>query len=692
MERKEPGLSEGFSRPWLPFAVVAVLGSYLWFHFQYPFYFIWDMDHTVLVDTILIQSGKWPVHLHHPGFGMYLPLKWSHLISYWLGFTSILNLDDLKNSVGPLLGVAELASYLRFNSPFVAFGIGFMLWRVLVGLFSLRRTEEVLFFALCTLHSAFFYQSAMIRTELFAAFYWSLAIFAFMRSSLALSGRAESFWLFVAGFCLSLSQLSKVQALIYIGASLLLLEIFRRQNGVRRAANAWIQPHQRFLSRVNFGFAIYLIIGAALRRSYGATFTDSYPINFVGVSFLTVNFFAFLLANGGLKWIRRKLGDSVEEWLSITLLVMSGYLLAYLTHFLMYSDLATSYRYMLLDAKMIFFRNNFDPDIKIFSHFENLKIFILRNPLLYLCFGLAFSWGFFKRRFSSKIAVIFAILICFLSLFYGARPFLRDLIWAEMLVLFLLLWAAGDLLRNRNNLILVRVILFSALAGNLIGVFRIRSDADANYNLYGWAGQRLFDGTYYQGHLLFAPALHEAYGKENSKERKDAFFQATSFQWVRRAAEFSLANVSVDMKMLGLCEVGQPVFSKEKEVRFLKIPEELRGGVQADTREARLNPRIVFKSKLVNEHSELIDKRDTGGSDGLYSLLRRQDLEIFLVSEKDLSPSFKASVLFPVGELVVSTAAGPINLRAYRLEVSTTIPRNALGARHFFVIKQKFPT
>ena len=54
--------------------IVLLLGWYILVCCDYPYYFMWDMDHVTCLDTVLIQSGLLPDHICHPSSGMYLPL------------------------------------------------------------------------------------------------------------------------------------------------------------------------------------------------------------------------------------------------------------------------------------------------------------------------------------------------------------------------------------------------------------------------------------------------------------------------------------------------------------------------------------------------------------------------------------------------------------------------------------------
>jgi len=77
--------------------IVLLLAWYVFTSCDYPYYFIWDMDYVICLDTVLIQSGLLPDHICHPGSGMYLPLFFSEKIAHLFGALSAL---DLEGSAG----------------------------------------------------------------------------------------------------------------------------------------------------------------------------------------------------------------------------------------------------------------------------------------------------------------------------------------------------------------------------------------------------------------------------------------------------------------------------------------------------------------------------------------------------------------------------------------------------------------
>ncbi len=95
------------------FIIAALSAWYLWISQRYPFYFIWDMDLTTAIDTVLINSGLLPDHILHPGFGMYLALASSAKLAHHFAGLSILNLGDIASSLNPLVGMAELTDFIK---------------------------------------------------------------------------------------------------------------------------------------------------------------------------------------------------------------------------------------------------------------------------------------------------------------------------------------------------------------------------------------------------------------------------------------------------------------------------------------------------------------------------------------------------------------------------------------------------
>jgi len=95
--------------------IVLLLAWYVFISYDYPYYFIWDMDYVTCLDTVLIQSGLLPDHICHPCFGIYLPLFFSKKIAHFFGVLSALDLEELAGSLNPLAAMAELTDFVRLH-------------------------------------------------------------------------------------------------------------------------------------------------------------------------------------------------------------------------------------------------------------------------------------------------------------------------------------------------------------------------------------------------------------------------------------------------------------------------------------------------------------------------------------------------------------------------------------------------
>ena len=119
--------------------IVLLLAWHILISCDYPYYFIWDMDHITCLDTVLIQSGLLPDQICHPSFGMYLPLFFSEKIAHLFGVLSALDLEDIAGSLNPLAAMAELTDFVRLHSPFLSVGIAVLLCLAMYLMFGMSR-------------------------------------------------------------------------------------------------------------------------------------------------------------------------------------------------------------------------------------------------------------------------------------------------------------------------------------------------------------------------------------------------------------------------------------------------------------------------------------------------------------------------------------------------------------------------
>src|SRR5690349_7141065 len=105
------------SRLWYSTGVAAILAAtlaaYLSVSLALPYYTNWDMDLLASVDTLVVNGGDLPVHIAHPGFGLYLINAATQRLAHAAGWLSVVRLEDLTGALDPMAAVAEHTAVLR---------------------------------------------------------------------------------------------------------------------------------------------------------------------------------------------------------------------------------------------------------------------------------------------------------------------------------------------------------------------------------------------------------------------------------------------------------------------------------------------------------------------------------------------------------------------------------------------------
>ena len=288
----------------LVMTIILLLAWYIRICRNYPFYFVWDMDHLSTIDTVLIQSGLLPDHMHHTSFGMYLALFFSQKIGALLGAVSILNLDDIAGALNPLGAIAELTDYFRLHSPFLAICIAVMLSLSLYVMFGMSRWYFLLFLTIIATQESLTFHSSMIRTEFYSVFYWSGALLAmgFAVKARSTAGQLGAF--LSTGVLSGLSFLTKVQSLFYVASiPLLIFVLFSFSNSTEHHEADTAAPNRNDVycllaaSLINIivfsylHFETYTGSGLSLLAKFkGLFFLASAPLPFIILLYIIRNF------------------------------------------------------------------------------------------------------------------------------------------------------------------------------------------------------------------------------------------------------------------------------------------------------------------------------------------------------------------------------------------------------------------
>jgi hypothetical protein len=199
--------------------IVLLLAWHILLCCNYPYYFIWDMDHITSLDTVLIQSGLLPDQMCHPGSGMYLLLFFSEKIAYFFGILSAVDLAEVAGSLNPLAVMAELTDFIRLHSPFLSVGIAILLCMAIQVIFRMSRWWVLFFLVFLGVQESLTYHCSMVRTEFYSVFYWCGAVLTMAAAAKATRAVSKWLFLFATGLLSGLSLLTKIQSLLYLAAA-----------------------------------------------------------------------------------------------------------------------------------------------------------------------------------------------------------------------------------------------------------------------------------------------------------------------------------------------------------------------------------------------------------------------------------------------------------------------------------------
>lgn len=434
-----------------------------------PYYFSWDMDLLTAQDLLLLRSGHMPDHLVHPGQGMLVLLNIISSFQYFMDGISASNLEQLNDSLVPLIPFAEFTDFVRIISPVLMFGIVLTLYLTFQLLFQLgAKTSILIFLFLSTL--LFTTQTGIYsRTEHYAVFYWVLSLFwaAVARAAWQESKRNTTLLgLIASGFFAGLSFITKVQSLILISLTLIFIFYFWLNDGETEAdceskmKTNLLLPDSTAFRRLAFANLLFFVIVSFF--SFAVRIGDSIHHLRGGFGFTPWWSVALVLILGTwfIKTKLSKTNPSFPAWSrSIVLLLVpitTGILLSLLTHFFLYSDWVISLRHLLVTFKVVYLGFIGSSQLEVvqgsrrwsnyLTHSLLFSVFFITSIQLIRSLWTA-KWQALNRHAQIKIVLIFII---FLFLVVNTLLVTRslsqlDLIWAEVSfvffgLLFTLIW------------------------------------------------------------------------------------------------------------------------------------------------------------------------------------------------------------------------------------------------------------
>lgn len=676
------------------FSFTLILGC-VWFTFysfsvRYPYYLIWDMDLITIQDLILIQSGYFPDHIAHPGFGMYLILFFTHKLAFLINYVSLLDLSTLASSLNPIMGLAELTFFVRLHSPLILVGIIFLLWLSIQMLFRPSQLISVCVLLLLSTQSSFYYHAAFIRSEIYALFFWSLSIL-FLSVYLSRESRVPSkWWIFLAGVMLSLCHITKTQAITYIVMMpILFIFLLVYKNKIKFVSlSPAIPPWAIRLNGIVVIIFLWLCWNAPVPEG---AFTNArrYIPNpdafmLIGSLLLTV-IIPQNAKNPHLSLIPKLLTP-----------LMSGYLCAFTLHLVMFPNINQSIHYLFLDGKMALFRSGYYMTAAEFF-INSYKIFIqefIRNPFYYVA-NLVFIIELARISTKKERLILFTLVaMTYLIVTMGTRPSLRDWIFRQLVVfyttiLFFIIWAQKS---NRGKNVIKRYIY--AGMGTLLIFFNVRDclampkRVEAGIYSYGWDEPIFFKSVYNGNQILYENTLTKSYEFQSPNERRGvALENAHRFREVRIDVSTVFPNQVITHRNIGIVSEGFPLWSDNFQYKIDGFSESLRNGILVD------NHAIVpknLKIDLGNDSGNNIKKFKSNSQKLLVTVMPRTDLEVFLFTENEKDFPLISGSKIP-GSLIINITGpdGPAIFNATLLKDYSVFNIDDINGRFFFVILKK---
>ncbi|MCB2190683.1 MAG: hypothetical protein KQI62_03915 [Deltaproteobacteria bacterium] len=677
---------------------------------SFPYYFIWDLDHIVALDTLIINSGLLPDHIHSPGFGTYLVTVWASRLASGLDLLSALNLSQLDHSLNPLACLAQAVELLRRLSPLAVLGTVFLLWSALQTVFRPRFFWALGAALILGLEQGLFYQAALIRTEQYSLLYWAGAGLLAM-----LAGRSRGWprlgWLGLSGLLLGLAFVSKVQLGTYLLAAPLLFMLPIALKG---------EDWERALPRLGRGQALAGLAAAVAALALTAvlaalawqepipsgmgTFLHRLSIH-LSLPLLALLAFLLILVLINLWGLfgSAKRSTPVAPLATYAALLLLGFGLSFFCHFLVGLPVDKAWQYLLLDFKMAFLRQGF----MLVPLAEHLRLLAYLWPaVLANLISLALLAWCARRRLNPALSRTAWLALALAILAYAHpllldRFILRDLMWAEPLLnlttLICLLTLARQTWPSRawgGALGLVALVL---LTSGALSAWQMPARLNANYNLYGWSPVPFAKGVYARNHPRWEKIVRAHFGDDLARAAwGPAGAQAADARQVASTVAYVLPSLGPNLRRAGVVAPGSPVSLGRPDLLLTEVPCPLAGGILVDLAGARLNPARQLKTKEVLRASEELDKFATMGNPGVLAVLPRADLGVFL-----FTPAQRRQVPQALGQagladrpsytLKVSGAGGQaLVYEGYELEQYCELPLGLLGDKCFLVITTRF--
>ena len=517
------------------------------FHLSLPFYSLHDMDHITLIDLLCLNSGQHPVHLIHPGAGMFFVLHWMERVFNLFSLSPIISFSDLKNSLEPMLIVANKVTYLRWVHHVALISIMACLF------YFIRKIQKGWpFFLSGTLYCFsmqffWYFNPSRLRTETFSILFFSIAV-AIIGYEFSRKNKNFLNYIFIILF-LSLCYITKIQALFIIMTAFIFLIFFYPKEVLP------IKNPSLVLNRWNFAFIILLSIlslsfeiDAMVRHKY-------FKLNYVGL------FLLFLLVFCSIKKIKTQnnLLNYFYSSLSIHLPLCTTIFIStvFLSSTTMNSINGLFVQFFIY-IKIIFFRFYDEIFTKwLLDHVNPMRNLKIYWPYLILV-GILFignTYNFYcKKRVKEFMCYILISLLLIFNILIGTRSSAGDSIWNHVFIFIFIFSSLRIFLDSTSSLILKRSMNLLVL---LISIFLTSKYLPSFLKrpLYTYHDyDRFFQEVYTKKRTsIYRKTMNEAYPNSNKRlflKRRllRPFRYSLSLYSLFPKEKFSILDVSIPYK------------------------------------------------------------------------------------------------------------------------------------------------
>lgn len=681
---------------------IGIFSYFLSINRSFPFYFLFDMDQIVTLDTALILSGKFPEHIYHTTFGVYLITSLFARSAFVFGALPFLDFKTLIEAINPYFVIAQFTDFFRLVPPFIC-TIIVLIWGLIFNRLANLSFPKTIFTIVCIASSpGLIWQSALIKSEQISILFWLiglyLAIFFLCKNKktnhLARFQYSNFGILLLSGIFIGLAFITKIQSIFFIFLYYIALTNFVTLDNIIISKNLKkISISLVFLTLLLFTLFYWKSIDLFVTSS--ATGASNYRINFFSNLFLSL-----IGINLALLLTIKKLPKSIASLSSAISVCNFGFLLAFMFHFLIYKNPSTSYTYLLYDFKMVFLRElvgHVLPKNDFLFYLNHLIDNIKLLPTLFAVAMIAIISNFLLILISNKskwLLLIFfsAILVSFFNILLAVRNWGSDVIWLESSLYFLIAISLFNIAQYTSRI--GKDIWFSTLFYpiSLLIIFsniQVRpimlENLNANISLYGWNKSMSLGPVYGGNH----PILTNSYDKNFTSENKRAALDSSSkYKEYLEIAEFPFQNQNIMINHIGILNPGYRIWNNDSVSRIAQpVPEFLQNSVLVNLEHLSERKEYLWsKSNNFNLESYrqniTIKKTDTDTIPILY----RPELNIYLFTEIPYPTS--SSIEPCIDNLKIIHDDKYLNFLCYKIKASIILYKNKISEKYFFGINK----